>query len=648
MPDQENKTTMIHKDIQDNSKTAIETETLLTEQATFSNNDWEDLFQAIGSPTIILDKDYQILYANCATLIATGMSIEQIQGLKCYQVFHSSIGNHHANGCPMEKVLQSGSVETAEMEVEAMHGTYLVTCTPVFDEANEISRIIHIATPVTEQNRIRKELETQNNYLAQLNEFSLELGRLDPTEDLEAFIAKKLRQFTGASGITLSRYDPEAKALFALKVEADSRILNQIAGILGKNIGRIPSPVTDAVFDEITTNQVGIKKNLHEASFGGISPGASKLIGRLLNADRYIGLGFVFDRRLYGTSLLAMGSDISDPPFEILRTFGYLVALAMQRRQSAEILRASEAKYRLLVHTINEGVVMVDNDDTIQYVNPAACRIYGYEESDLIGKISYRMLIHPEDWHVITHKNALRKTGVADAYEVRGKKQSGELVWLRISGSPVMDKDGRVIGSIGIVADVTETKQSEERLRIQHAYLAELIEGAAEATVVLDMENRVQRINKEFIQLFEYSREEALGKRINDLIVPDELQDEAWKATADVTSGNKICFESVRRSKSGKLINVSVLGNPIKVDGIQVGVYGIYRDITRNVFLEHQLRQSQRLDSIGQLAGGVAHDFNNMLSVILGYSDELLESLDPEDYQFNSLLEIKNAGIRAM
>lgn len=647
MPDPENKTTTQCADIFAQNKQKTVSETMPTEPALFSSNDWEDLFQAIGSPTIILDKEYQILYANRSALKATGRSLEQMIGLKCYQVFHS-VSTTQSSGCPLEKLLRSGGVETAEMEVEAMHGTYLVTCTPVFDDANELSRIIHIATPVTEQNRVKKELEAQNKYLAQLNEFSLELGRLAPTQDLEAFITQKLKKFTGASGVTLSRYDPEAKALFAINVEAESWILNQARGILGKSISRIPSPVTDEVRDEIIKNQVGIKKTLHEASFGGISPRASKLIGRLLNADRYIGLAFVYDNRLYGTSLLVMADGANDPPFEILRTFGYLVALAMQRRQSAEILRASEAKYRLLVHNIHEGVVMVDNDDTIQFINPAACHIYGYEESALIGKISYRMLIHPDDWHVIRDKNALRQTGVSDAYEIRGKKRTGEVVWLRISGSPVKDKDARVIGSIGIIADITETKQNEERLRIQNAYLDELIEGAAEAIVVLDNDDRVQRINKEFSNIFEYCPEEAVGQRINDLIVPENLQDEGWRATSDVARGERISLETVRMSKSGKLINVSILGNPILVDGAQVGVYGIYRDITRNVYLEHQLRQTQRLDSIGQLAGGVAHDFNNMLSVILGYSDELMESIDPEDYQFNSLLEIKNAGIRAM
>ncbi len=85
----------------------------------------------------------------------------------------------------------------------------------------------------------------------------------------------------------------------------------------------------------------------------------------------------------------------------------------------------------------------------------------------------------------------------------------------------------------------------------------------------------------------------------------------------------------MRKHKNGSLIDVSVLGNPIRLENNQIGVYGIYRDITDRKKLEEQLHHSQRLDSIGHLAGGVAHDFNNMLTVILGYGEQLLDAFGP-------------------
>jgi len=337
-----------------------------------------------------------------------------------------------------------------------------------------------------------------------------------------------------------------------------------------------------------------------------------------------------------------------DPPFEILRTFGQLAAMAMQRKQASEALQESEDKYRQLIETMSEGVVVVANDDAIQFVNPAACNIYGYNEKDLLGKTGYKLLVHEDDWDMIKYKNSLRQNGITDSYLVRGKKISGEIIWIRISGSPITDKAGRVVGSVGILSDVTQIKQNEEALLLQYAYLDELIEGAAEGIVVLDKDEYILRVNQEFTRIFGFTQEEALGKSINDLIVPDDLQDEGRNATNTVSEGNRVYFETVRKHKSGALIDVSVLGNPIRLEGKHIGVYGIYRDITDRKKLEEQLRQSQRLDSIGQLAGGVAHDFNNILQALLGIVDLMqMGKMDKEsvDKMLNEVGSYVNRGI---
>ncbi len=116
----------------------------------------EDLFQAIGHSVLILTPDHTIVDANKATVEAVGVSREKLRGKKCYEVFHRT--KKPAEGCPMKKLLKSKSLETEDMEVEALAGTYLVSCTPVVDENGDLEKILHIATDITERKQMKEKL----------------------------------------------------------------------------------------------------------------------------------------------------------------------------------------------------------------------------------------------------------------------------------------------------------------------------------------------------------------------------------------------------------------------------------------------------------------------------------------------------------
>ena len=145
-----------------------------------------------------------------------------------------------------------------------------------------------------------------------------------------------------------------------------------------------------------------------------------------------------------------------------------------ERKQAEEELKESEERYRILVETMSEGLIMSDNDDVIKFINKRCCEIYGYEANELIGKIGYEKLEHPDYKETMIQKNKSRLKGITDTYEVKGIKKSGESFWLRISGAPFYDKDGNVNGSFGILSDITERKQSEEALRESEDKLREL------------------------------------------------------------------------------------------------------------------------------------------------------------------------------
>jgi PAS domain S-box-containing protein len=141
---------------------------------------------------------------------------------------------------------------------------------------------------------------------------------------------------------------------------------------------------------------------------------------------------------------------------------------------------------------------------------------------------------------------------------------------------------------------IIERIKEAKAFRVQKAYLDQLIENAPEAIVILNNADKVLRINSEFTRMFGYDVREAIGHDINELIVPQALCGSAQSISHSVTGGSKVSLESVRRRKDGSLIEVSILGSPILTEDGQVGVYGIYRDISAQKKMEEKLAKSEK------------------------------------------------------
>jgi hypothetical protein len=136
-----------------------------------------------------------------------------------------------------------------------------------------------------------------------------------------------------------------------------------------------------------------------------------------------------------------------------------------ERKRAEEALIASEAKYRNLVTVMKEGLMAVDRNDVIHFVNPKVCELLGYAAEEIVGRSVATFLADAESRARLEEKSRLRSEGVSDSYELAMLTRSGRVVHVLVSGTPVTDETGEVVGSMGVLTDITERKRAEEKIR---------------------------------------------------------------------------------------------------------------------------------------------------------------------------------------
>ena len=227
-----------------------------------------------------------------------------------------------------------------------------------------------------------------------------------------------------------------------------------------------------------------------------------------------------------------------------------------------------------------------------------------------------------------------------------------EVRWYECIARPEMQINGDILWD-GIMLEISERKRAEEALRQSEAKYRRLHETMMDAFVRIDMTGNLQEANRAYQGLLGYSEEELLQKTYKDLTPEKWHASEAGIIAEEVlVNGHSRVYEKEYRRKDGTIFPVELRTFLLRDDiGQPIGMWAIVHDITERkrveeekARLESQLRQAQKMESVGRLAGGVAHDFNNMLSVILGYAELIKTRLPVGDPHLKDVLAIEKAA----
>ena len=326
----------------------------------------------------------------------------------------------------------------------------------------------------------------------------------------------------------------------------------------------------------------------------------------------------------------------------------YANKMSADRILAAKSLKESEHRFRQVYDNIAVGIAQVSLDFRIESANRSYCEMLGCQENELIGK-HLKDITHPEVLEENLSQQFRLASGEIDHYrmEKRFVHKDGRTIHGILDANLIRDLKRNPQFFIGSVLDITDRKQAEEELKLSQERMQAILEASPDPVVVYDDVGCATFLNPAFNRLFGWSNDELIGRPIP--FVPEEQREITQKTIAQLLqNGGRVSLETKRLTKDGRQLDVIVSAAVISDErGHSVGIVVNLTDLSNIRKMEAQMRQSQKMESVGRLAGGVAHDFNNMLSVIIGYSDMALEEVDLDPPLSSALHEIRKAAQRS-
>lgn len=280
-----------------------------------------------------------------------------------------------------------------------------------------------------------------------------------------------------------------------------------------------------------------------------------------------------------------------------------------------------ESQYKYLVQNTGDIIYCLDDEGRFTFINDFAKKVLGYDAGQLVGE-HYSSIVYPDFQNQAKYTFNERRTERRNNGYIRlglkpceavgdaGVKNKKQCVTVQLKAMGLYEENGKTkekkyLGTYGIARDISKFIDMEELFKLQSVYFLELFNNSPEAMIILDNHNRILDVNKSFEKLFKYSRDELIFNNIHDFIVPGDKLNEAETLSRTLIDKDMVEKEAIRLRKDGKSIKVSIYGYPIKYKDKNIGMYAVYRDLSRRNGSKEELRES--LAKLRKAMGGIVH-----------------------------------------
>ncbi len=496
----------------------------------------EDLFNAIGQQTMILDPQSRVISVNRAVVERIGIPAKELEGKKCYEIYHGT--DQPPEGCPMKKLETSKQVEIADMVVETLGGTFMISCTPIFNESDQLSQVIHIATDITERKQAYDEIRHLKNFNEGIVQNMLE-GII--VMDVEGIII-----FINPATSALLGYSPEE--------------------LIGQHWKAIVPPDQYEIVDGAEDRRARGESDHYE------------LILTRKNETRFsvrVGSGPRYDEGQFAGSI-AVFTDISEG------------------KLAEEALRKSEQEYRALFEYSNDAVILLSLDGVHLAANPKAAEMFGYSMKELVGMTVEDFVVpyeYPDSMNVLER---LKAGETLPLYERIFRTKDGVEFPAELKVSLIYDPEGNPSLIQSIIRDITQRKEAETTLKESERRLKKAEHRAQLGHWELDLITNALYWSDEIYRIFGLEPQEfdATYEAFLEAIHPDDREFVNQAYTDSVN--NKTIYDIIHRLqlRDGTLKYVNEkCETEYDEDGNPIRSLGTIQNITQRVRADEALRK---------------------------------------------------------
>ena len=324
-----------------------------------------------------------------------------------------------------------------------------------------------------------------------------------------------------------------------------------------------------------------------------------------------------------------------------------------ERKLTEESLRETSETLQAIIVASPVAIMATDREGKVIKWSPAAERTFGWSEQDVIGRFDP---VVPED-ALDEFRADFRRVLGGEEYsrEVRRQKKDGCLIDVSISTAPLRNAEGEITGAVAIMNDITERKRMEEVLRDSEAKYRRIVDTANEGIWSVDENFKTTFVNRRMARMLGYDEPEMIGRPVRWFMFEEDL-DHLREKMRDRRTGISDRYERRYRHKDGRSVWVILSVTPLvdDKDGSFKGSFAMATDITERkrveeerLQLEQRLHQAEKAESLGRMAGAIAHHFNSLLGAVMGRLELALGDLPQAPRPRKHLAEAMNASQRA-